>query len=109
MSQIFKHKFPIEILLTLIEDISELNNSAYIVNTVSFKKGMFNGTITQFLDDCKPFYHISKLKYLERKITYSSFITIIRQICNANNIKYTSTIRYDKSKYDIIYYIYFTP
>ena len=53
-----------------------------------------------------PYYHISKRKYLERKLTYNSFITVIRQICNFNKITYTSQLKYDKSTYDITYYIY---
>ena len=62
--------------------------------------------IDNFINQCTPYYHISKRKYLERKITYNSFITIIRQICNFNKITYTSQIKYDKSEYDILYYIY---
>ena len=61
------------------------------------------------MDSCKPFYHISKQKYLERKLTYNNFTTILRQICNFNKINYTSQIKYDKSTYDIIYYIYLHP
>jgi hypothetical protein len=44
---------------------------------------------------------------LERKMNYNSFVTILRQICNFNKIIYTSQIKYDKSKYDIIYHIFF--
>ena len=68
---------------------------------------MFNDTISNFIEECKPYYHLSKRIYLERKLTYNSFVTIIRQICNFNKITYTSQIKYDKSTYDIMYYIYF--
>ena len=68
---------------------------------------MFNNVITDFITQCIPYYHLSKRKYLDRKLSYNSFITIIRQICNFNNITYTSQIKYDKSTYDIIYFIYF--
>jgi len=68
---------------------------------------MFNNLIEDFIKQCIPYYHLSKRKYLERKLTYNSFITIIRQICNFNKITYTSQIKYDKSTYDIMYYIYF--
>ena len=62
--------------------------------------------IPEFLEMCKPYYHISKRKYLERKMSYNNFTTIIRQICNFNKIMYTSQIKYDKSNYNIVYYIY---
>ena len=45
-------------------------------------------------------------KYLEKKQTYNSFTTIVRQICNFNKLTYTSKIKYNKSSYDIVYIIY---
>jgi len=105
-SQIFKNKIPNELLITLIETNAIKTEAYYVVNNNAYKKGIFNETIPTFLEECKPYYHISKRKYLERKINYNSFITILRQICNFNKITYTSQIKYDKSKYDIIYHVY---
>ena len=107
-SQIFKNDIPNELLVKLLDDIAVKTEKYYILNNSSYKKGMFNNIIAKFIEECKLYYHISKRKYLERKLTYNSFITIIRQICNFNNITYTSQIKYDKSTYDIMYYIYFT-
>jgi hypothetical protein len=106
-SQIFKNKIPNEELIQLLEDISIKTDKCYIINNIAYKKGIFNDTIQRFLEKCKPYYHISKRIYLERKLNYNTFITILRQICNFNKITYTSQIKYDKSQYDIIYYIYF--
>ena len=107
-SQIFKNAIPNELLVKLLDDIAFKTEKYYILNNSSYKKGMFNNIIAKFIEECKLYYHISKRKYLERKLTYNAFITIIRQICNFNNITYTSQIKYDKSTYDIMYYIYFT-
>ena len=106
-SQIFKDHVPNELLIKLLDEIAIKSDKCYVLNNNSYKKGTFNDTITNFIIQCIPYYHISKRKYLERKLTYNSFITIIRQICNFNKITYTSQIKYDKSTYDIIYYIYF--
>jgi hypothetical protein len=106
-SQIFKNKIPNEELIKLLEDIAVKTDKTYIINNIAYKKGIFNNTIPRFLEVCKPYYHISKRIYLERKLNYNAFITILRQICNFNKITYTSQIKYDKSQYDIIYYIYF--
>jgi len=106
-TQIFKKNVPTESLYSLLDDICLKNDKYYIFNNNSYKKGLFNNTITKFIDECKPYYHISKQKYLERKLTYNSFTTILRQICKFNKITHTSQIKYDKSTYDIIYYIYF--
>jgi hypothetical protein len=106
-SQIFKGHVPNELLIKLFDDIAVKSEKYYVINNNSYKKGMFNNLIEDFIKQCIPYYHLSKRKYLERKLTYNSFITIIRQICNFNNITYTSQIKYDKSTYDIMYYIYF--
>jgi hypothetical protein len=106
-SQIFKNPIPNQLLIKLLDDIAVKSEKCYVLNNNSYKKGIFNDVINNFINECKSYYHLSKRKYLDRKLTYNSFITIIRQICNFNNITYTSQIKYDKSTYDIIYYIYF--
>lgn len=107
-SQIFKNTIPNEMLFQMLETIAiSKTDKCYVINKDSYKKGMFSGSILNFFEECKPFYFMAKRRYLERKSTYNSFITIVRQICNHNNITYTSQIKYDKSDYDIIYSIYF--
>lgn len=106
-TQIFKNQIPKLILFELLDKICSKNEKHYTLNSYSFKKGIYNNDIQNFIELCKPYYHISKRKYLEKQLTYKSFITIIRQICNHNNITYTYQIKYDKSTYDILYYIYF--
>lgn len=82
-------------------------NNYYIFNNNAFKKGVFDESIQKFINYCIPYYHLSKRKYLEKSLTYNSFTTIMRQICNYNNIVFSSEIKYDKSKYNIVYFIYF--
>ena len=106
-SQIFKAPVPNELLQKLFEENAIKTDSGYIINNSVYKKGIFNESIIKFLEACRQFYHISKRDYIDRKLTYKSFNTIIRQICNFNNITYTSQIKYDKSVYDIIYSIQF--
>lgn len=105
--QIFKNNVPRELLHELFNDICLKNEKFYTFNIDSFKKGVFKESIPKFLENCIQYYHISKRKYLEKKLTYTSFTTILRQICKANNIIYISQIKYDKSTYNIVYYIYF--
>ena len=109
-SQIFKNKIPNSIIVQLLEDIAVKSvvidtTVTYFVNNNVYKKGIFNGKILEFYELCRPYYHISKRKYLDKKMSYNSFITVIRQICNSKQITYTSQIKYDKSAYDIIYSI----
>ena len=104
--QIFKKDIPNELFFNLLENICMKNEKHYILNIESFKKGIFNGMVQQFLDNCKSYYHISKKMYLEKKTTYNSFVTVIRQICNYNKLTYISQIKYNKSSYNIVYIIY---
>lgn len=106
-TQIFKNQIPNHIFFDLLNKICLKNDKHYTYNMDSFKKGIYNEYIPNFITFCQPYYHLSKRKYLERKLSYKSFTTILRQICKFNNIKYTSEIKYDKSSYDIIYYIYY--
>jgi len=106
-SQIFKKKIDTSILYELLDKISLKNEKFYMFNNESFKKGILHGDIAKFMESCKEFYHISKKKYLERKLTYNSFTTVLRQICKYNKITYTTQIKYDSSTYNIIYLIFF--
>lgn len=105
-SQIFKNDIPVRLISDLFEKICIRHENYYILNNNAYKKGIFKGDVQQFITDCLPYYYVSKRKYLTRPLNYNHFITIIRQICNHLNIKYTSKIVYEKSTYDIIYNVY---
>jgi hypothetical protein len=107
-TQIFKSKIDTKLLYELLDKIAFKNEKFYMFNNESFKKGVIQEDIPNFIEDCKEFYHLSKQKYLERKLTYNSFTTILRQICKYNKITYTTQIKYDSSTYNIIYFIYFS-
>jgi hypothetical protein len=104
-SQLFKSPFPKVILYDFLDKIALKTDKYYLINTISYKKALFKELINPFIEQCRPYYHNSKQKYLNKVTTYKSFITIIRQICNYQMITYTSQIKYDKSEYDILYYI----
>ena len=105
-SQVFKSKVPIEPLFELLDKICVSNPTLYILTKTSYKSGEFNNLIQPFCFKNVEFYHDSKKKYAERKMDYNKFITIVRQICGVNNIRYEYKIVYNKSSYEIIYHIY---
>jgi hypothetical protein len=105
--QIFKKKIPDASLFALLDAITQKSEKYYVINKDAYKRGIYNNKIPSFLEEIRPYYHVSKQKYVDKKLTYNSFVTVLRQICNYAGIKYTSQIKYDKSKYDIYYYIYF--
>jgi hypothetical protein len=105
--QIFKQNVPKSLLFELLELNCVKKEKCYLFTLDAYKKGLFNESIPKFLEECRPYYHLSKQKYLDLKTTYNSFATVLRQICNHNLIVYSSQIKYSQSKYDIIYYVYF--
>lgn len=106
-TQIFKNQVPNIVLFQLLDKICLKNEKHYTFNNDSFKKGIYNEEIQSFVTFCNPYYFMSKRKYLEKKLTFNSFTTILRQILNFNKITYTSKIKYCKSSYIIEYYIYY--
>ena len=104
--QIIKNDIPKEILINLLNEISCKQKNYYLINKITFKKAEYLDILTNFTNSLRDYYFSSKHYYLDRKCTYTSFLTIIRHICKNNNISYTSKIIYDKSNYEIIYYIY---
>ena len=105
-SQIFKKIVPKEILYNLLKQICIYNNEYYVINKISYKKALYLDLIDPFLSSLLIYYHISKQHYLKKKQTYTSFITIIRQLCKFHNLKYISKILYSNSDYNIVYHIY---
>jgi hypothetical protein len=107
-NQLFKYDISNTLLFSLLDKIStKIDDKYYILNNASYKKGMYYKYIQEFCDEIKDHYFESKRYYVERKLDYNKFTTIIRHICRANATIFTSKIKYDKSCYEIVYYIYF--
>ena len=108
-SQLFKTIVPKEDFVTFLSTCCDFddNNNVYIVSNNSYKRAQLSETLQPFLDSIIECYHKSKQHYVSRKMNYTRFITVIRQICKSNTIPYVSKIRYDRSSYEIIYYICF--
>ena len=84
-----------------------IENDYYIFNKIVFKKLEYENKIYEFLEKLKDYYFKNKHYYLERNpISYNQFNTIIRQICNNNEINFSNKIKYQSSKYSIEYYIH---
>lgn len=107
-NQIFKKPISINIFLDLLKDYFEENKSFIKINNIMFNKMQYNDKLGMFKDSIREYYHTSKLKYVDRVIKYKEFLTIIRQLCKANNIKYESKNVYNNSGYEIEYIIYTT-
>jgi len=82
------------------------NDKYYTINNDAFKKMKLLNLYEELTEKLKPYYKPSRHYYVERPAKYNYFTTLVRHICKNNEIMYSSKIKYDKSKYEIIYYIY---
>ena len=106
-NQIFKSNPDNKFLFDLLQKICIKNEKYYLIDKISFRKGLLSDDIKTFFTSLVSHYHASKLYYINRDITYNSFLTVVRHVCKANEFRFISKIKYDKSKYEIIYYLYF--
>ena len=105
-SQIFKKQVPENILWDLLKKICVEQNKYFLLSPTSFKQADYHNILSDFCASLEDYYHVSKKHYVNRKLNYSKFTTLIRQICNINQVSFTSKIVYNSSSYDILYYIY---
>ena len=106
-SQIFRKPVPKELLFELLDKVCIKTDKYYLIDTNAYRKLMFYNHHTDFCNSLKEYYNLSKQFYIERKMVYNSFTNIVRQICKVNNIMFTSQIKYNESKYNIDFFIYY--
>jgi hypothetical protein len=104
MSQVFKYVVPMALLTELLDKICE-SGEEYVIDNNAYKRMKFHGYHTPFLETLAPYYHLSKRFYVEREITYTTFMTIVRQICRIYDMEVRSKIHYGDSTYAIAYVV----
>ena len=107
LKQIFRENIPTEILFNLLEQICLKTDKYYLIDNNAYKKLIYNKLYENFKTNILPYYQESKKFYALREVNYNSFVNIVRQICKSNDIMFTSKIKYNESKYNIDYFIYY--
>lgn len=107
LNQIFKKQVSIKLLYELLEKICVKTDKYYFIDNNAYKKLIYYNLFATFTEAIKGFYHSSKQFYLTRKLTYNSFVNIVRQICKSNEVSILSKQKYNESEYNIDYYIFF--
>ena len=107
-NQIFKKPVSNAIMFEMLEKVCIKTDKYYLFDLNAYRKLLYYGHYAEFAAKIVDYYHISKQKYVSRKLSYNSITNIIRQICKSNNVLHTSQMKYDKSSYNIDYYVYFS-
>jgi hypothetical protein len=108
LHQLFRKQVPIEILMDLLDKICLKTDKYYLVDANAFKVLLYNKYHEDFCKTMLEYYHSSKAHYITREFSYKTFINVVRQICKSNDVMYGSKMKYEKSKYNIDYFVYFT-
>lgn len=101
----------IKLYVDFFEDFVKQNfpyeNGYYILTHDLYKKLNYENKIQNFTNRLITYYFCNKQYYVTRSpIVYKNFVTIIRQICNRNDIVYKLISRYTNSLYNPKYHIY---
>ena len=107
LNQIFRKNIDPQKLYNLLELCCIKTDKYYLLDNNAFRKMLFHNYHEPFIADIVEYYHLSKQFYVTRKLTYNTFTNIVRQICKSNEVMFTSQIKYNESKYNIDYFIYF--
>ena len=102
-SQIFKYEIPCSLLVNIVRKLGYIDNNVYNINLASYKKGMLDGSIPELFKECRQYYFMSKKKYVDGKINYQGFLTVLRQIGKYHNLDFDTRINYYNNAYEIIY------
>lgn len=95
----------LNILYDFLNIFCKVENNYYIFDILIYKKYEYNNYLDKFKYSLNKFYLKKNYFYLNRENSYNNFLTLIRQLCKKLNINYIKKIKYDKSIYNIIYYI----
>lgn len=104
--QIFVKPVPQDLIYDLLDKVATKTDKYYIMDIDTYKRVKFYELHKDFISTMASYYHLSKKFYVERPLTYTTFVNIIRQVCRSNKVTFTSKIKYNDSTYNIEYYIY---
>lgn len=106
MLQLFKSTPNKDSFINFIKEHCIKEKTYYKLTNDVYKQIIFKEKLEPFLSTIKPYYHKSKQTYVDRKMSYTRFVTVVRHVCKILDITYTSIMKYYNSTYRIDYYIY---
>jgi len=107
MSRIFFQPVEAQILYDLLDQICLKTDKHYIVNIIAYRKMKFLQLHLPFLNTIVSRYQVSKRFYVTRKLTFASFVNLVKQICHHNRVEVTSNVQYFESEYIINYFVWY--
>ena len=76
-----------------------------IIDRTTYKKSKLEGSLFPFLSALLTYYHQSTRFYLTREMTYTRFLTVLRQLFRHHEIAYGVNITHTSTKKEVAYTI----
>jgi hypothetical protein len=124
-SNIFKTRVPLDQFYTLIQTICpspvtktiksntvEPNETCFTLDLNAFKRGIFLEVVEPFMQMLATDYYNKRCAfYAERSMktpsAFAHFVQVVKHVCKNNNILITSSLKYEQSQSNKVYYIHF--
>ena len=109
---LFRTVVNIEPLVSILEKVSVRidDNKWFQFDNSAFRKMVFQNIHQPFLDVVKEYYYPAKWRqYGNKELTYNSFTTILRQLCNEVGRTFYTKHVYDHSICNTVYFISASP
>ena len=92
--------------------VSVSKNEYIMIDIGAFKRGIFLDAIRPFMESMATDYYRPKYTfYAQRPMTgsssYAHFIQVIRHICKAEKIEMITSLKYEQSLSNKVYYVYY--
>ena len=92
--------------------VSVSKNEYIMIDNGAFKRGIFLDAIRPFMESMATDYYRPKYAfYAQRPMTgpasYAHFIQVIRHICKAAKIEMITSLKYEQSLSNKVYYVYY--
>ena len=68
------------------------DNDSYVINRSAYKRCLLEDSLYSFISLLKPHYYDSTQFYLTRKMNYTHFLTIMRQLLRHRKIDYVANV-----------------
>ena len=106
LTHLFSKRPPLECLFELLERICASRDvDYYIIDKNAYKMMIYHEHHRPFLDAFLPYYRKSRQHYVTRKLTYNSFVNLIRQICSVHEHELITDKQYNHQVYTIRYIV----
>lgn len=104
---LFKQPITIDPLLVVLTAVAPcIDGRWYHFNVTSFRKMIFQNLHVSFIESIRNNYFPAKWrKYGDKELTYTSFTTILRQMCNETGRSFYTKIVYDHSVCTTVYFV----